>query len=62
MAGCVCPPADRTSAVFALALFSMLFVAATEVADGDYDILLVLPVSLSGFVIIYRWWRARSAG
>jgi hypothetical protein len=56
------PPADRTTLVFALGLVCMLFAIGTEVADEGWWHLFLLPLSLYGYRIIYRWLRDRQAG
>ena len=56
------PPADRTTLVFAVALACMLFAIGSAVANGDRWTLLTLPLSLFGFSMIYRAWRAKQAG
>lgn len=37
----------------------MLAATATAVAEGQYTSLATLPVSVFGFVRLYKWWRGR---
>jgi hypothetical protein len=55
------PPADRTTVIFTVVAASIVLVTISDVAEGRWWNLLLLPVALYGCLLAYRSWRRRHA-